>query len=442
MGSANHSILDSTTNNAYQCDNNLVYSGSLEMVDKYLDCLYRGKGNFLQMRGYVLRTILVTLLLLLALSACTLKIGGPSSLPDPPAPTALPLTQPFQPIQGEPGRQIALPPGFSISIFAQGLDDPRMMAIGPEGQLYVAERGAGRVLRLPDADGDGELDQIEVAASGLRSPSSLAFFQDGSLYVGETRRILRLPPAEGQTLFAEPEVVVDALPSGGHNTRTVLFSPDYSTLFVSIGSSCNVCDEDDQRRAAIMRYDPDGSDGQLFAQGLRNAVGITFKPGTQELWVTNNGRDFLGDDLPPETIYLVQGGKDYGWPRCHSGRIVDPDFGDPGACENVEAPQVEMQAHSAPLGLEFYTGDQFPPEYHGDMFVAFHGSWNRSEPVGYKIVRVPFTGGSIGPVEDFAVGWLVGGSSWGRPVDLITAPGGSLFISDDAGGRIYRISFE
>jgi glucose/arabinose dehydrogenase len=190
-----------------------------------------------------------------------------------------------------------------------------------------------------------------------------------------------------------------------------------------------------------MRYNPDGSEERVYAKGLRNAVGITFNPLTGELWATNNGRDFLGDDLPPETVYLVKEGADYGWPGCHSGRIVDPQFGSSSSCEGIEEPEVEMQAHSAPLGLEFYSGDQYPAEYQGDLFVAFHGSWNRSQPVGYKIVRIPMHGETIGLVEDFAVGWLVNGASWGRPVDIITAPDGSLLISDDAGGTIYRIYY-
>lgn len=384
---------------------------------------------------------LFTVLGLLFLSACTLTIGGPSQLPDSPAPTAIPLTGDAGPLPGIPGRSITLPPGFRISVFAEGLDDPRMMTIGPDGQLYVAERGTGRILRLPDADQDGVADQVEIAASGLNSPSSLAFYQDGSLYIGETRRVLRLQPQADQTTFGSPKIVIDDLPGGHHSTRTILFSPDFSSLFVSIGSSCNVCDEQDQRRAAIMRYTPDGSEGRLFARGLRNAVGITFRPETGELWATNNGRDFLGDDLPPETVYQVQEGDDYGWPRCHSGRVIDPDFGDEGACQGVGSPEVEMQAHAAPLGLAFYTGDQFPPEYEGDLFIALHGSWNRSIPVGYKVVRVPFSGESIGPVGDFAVGWLESGSSWGRPVDVVVGMDGSLFISDDAGGRIYRITY-
>jgi glucose/arabinose dehydrogenase len=378
---------------------------------------------------------------IILLSACTLTIGSPSKLPDPRAPTAIPLLETAVPLPGIPGKSIALPPGFGISVFVDGLDNPRMMTIGPDGHLYVAERGAGRILRLPDANLDGIVDQIDIVAEGLNAPSSLAFYRDGSLYVAETTRVLRLPPLSGQQEFGQPEVVIPDLPSGGHNTRTVLFSPDYSALFVSIGSSCNVCEEDDQRRAGIMIYNPDGSAGRVYAKGLRNAVGITFNPGTDKLWATNNGRDLLGDDLPPETIYLVEDGKDYGWPYCHSGRIIDPDLGSPTACQGIEEPMVEMQAHSAPLGLEFYSGDLFPKAYQGDLFVAFHGSWNRSSPVGYKIVRIPLDGDTIGPVEDFATGWLVDGTNWGRPVDVLTGPDGSLFVSDDAGGRIYRIFY-
>jgi glucose/arabinose dehydrogenase len=341
-----------------------------------------------------------------------------------------------------PAQPIALPPGFAISIFAQNLDSPRMMALGLDGQLYVAERGAGRIVRLPDRNADGTADNLEVVARGLNSPSSLAFYRDGSLYVGETSRILRLSEPDAQGAFQKSQVIIDGLPSGGHSTRTVLFSPDWSTLFVSIGSSCNVCVEEDSRRAAIMAYNPDGSNGRLYASGLRNAVGITFRPGTGELWASNNGRDMLGDDLPPETINLVHEGDDFGWPRCHSGRIIDPDFGKSGTCNGVAEPAVEMQAHSAPLGLTFYSGQQFPEQYRGDLFVAFHGSWNRSVPTGYKVVRIPIDGDTPGPVQDFAVGWLPeNGAQWGRPVDVLTGSDGSLFVSDDGGGVIYRIFY-
>ena len=385
------------------------------------------------------------LVLGLLLAGCTLRIGGPARLPDPPAPTTIPLQATSQPITlpglVPPQQPIALPPGFVIGVFASGLNNPRMLAIGPDGQLYAAERSADRIIRLPDLDNDGKADRIQVVADGLAGPSSLAFYQDGSLYIGETRRILRLSEPDTQGVFQQRQVIIDSLPTGGHNTRTVLFSPDWQHLFVSIGSSCNVCEEQDLRRAAIVRYGPDGSGEQIYARGLRNAVGITFRPGASELWATNNGRDMLGDDLPPETIYLVREGQDYGWPRCHSGRIIDPDFGSANACQGVPAPIAEMQAHSAPLGLAFYTGSQFPQEYHGGLFVAFHGSWNRTVPTGYKVVFLPFKDGQPVAVQDFAVGWLGDKTAWGRPVDVITAPDGSLFVSDDAGGVIYRIFY-
>jgi glucose/arabinose dehydrogenase len=323
-----------------------------------------------------------------------------------------------------------------------------MMAVGPDSELYVAERGAGRVVRLPDRDWDGIADGVEVVADGLQAPSSIAFFVepgstlDGSLYVGETRRVLRLSEPDALGRYRQTTVVVDGLPSGGHNTRTLLFGPDWTHLYVSVGSSCNVCVEEDPRRAAIVRYDPEGGNETLFATGLRNAVGITFRPGTDELWATNNGRDWLGDDQPPETVHLVREGDDAGWPRCHAGRIIDPEFGQEQGCEGVAPPVVEMQAHSAPLGLGFYRGDGFPLDYRDDLYVAFHGSWNRSVPTGYKVVRIEMHDGTAGQVYDFAAGWLRDdGSRWGRPVDVVAGPRGSLYVSDDQGGIIYRIYY-
>jgi glucose/arabinose dehydrogenase len=441
----------------------------------------------------LLFSVLLLLLLLALLTLIALMLVGPRAiqgllhkgLPDAPAPTTVPLPTPTlttaaQPTSAAetptttaqatptpqtpppttvpatatpavevmptrivlPAEAIHLPPGFGISVFAQGLRDPRMMALGPDGQLYVAERGAGRIVRLPDRDGDGVADTVEVVAEGLNAPSSIAFYEDGSIYIGETTRVLRLSEPDAGGIFQAREVIVDGLPGGGHNTRTVLFSPDWSTLFVSVGSSCNVCIEQDERRAAIVRYNPDGSGEEIYARGLRNAVGITFRPGTDELWATNNGRDWLGDDLPPETVHLVRRGDDFGWPRCHAGRIIDPDYGKPGDCDGVADPAVEMQAHSAPLGLTFYAGQQFPEEYRGDLFVAFHGSWNRTVPTGYKVVRIPMRDGSPGLVQDFATGWLrEDGSRWGRPVDVLTASDGSLFVSDDGGGAVYRVFY-
>jgi glucose/arabinose dehydrogenase len=422
---------------------------------------------------------IVLILSLLALNGCRAMGLFHREISDTPAPTAIPLPSVTSTAEGLPrqtpeptetptpkptatetsaaptsGAEAAptrvvppestvnLPHGFGISVFVAGLNGPRMMTLGPDDQIYVAERGAGRIIRLPDPDGDGVADGIEVAASGLNAPSSIDFYRDGSLYVGETTRILRLSDPDGDGVFQEQVVIIDGLPAGGHSTRTVLFSPDWEHLYVSIGSSCNVCLEEDPRRATIMRYRPDGSEGETYAQGLRNAVGIAFRPGTNELWATNNGRDWLGDNQPPETVYRVDEGDDAGWPRCHSGRIVDPDYGEPGACEGVADPAIEMQAHSAPLGLAFYTGRQFPEDYQGDLFIAFHGSWNRTVPTGYKVVRVPVQDGEIGPLQDFAAGWLrEDGSRWGRPVDVLTGPDGSLLISDDGEGFIYRVFY-
>jgi glucose/arabinose dehydrogenase len=392
-----------------------------------------------------LSLVLIFLWLVWVLPACSRLGSSLSQLTNAPAPTAIPLAataEPATPAGREaPQKPVALPPGFAISVFAKGLQNPRMMAFGPDGMLYVAERGANRIVRLPDLDGNGRADQIQAVAQDLSSPSSLAFHPDGSLFVGETPRILRLSQPDAQGVFQERQVVVRGLPVSGHHTRTVLINPDENKLYVSVGSSCNVCDEEDPRRAAILRYNLDGSGEEIFAGGLRNAVGITFRPGTQELWATNNGRDMLGDDQPPDTVNQVLQGDDFGWPRCHAGRVADPEFGGRQGCQGVTPPAVEIQAHSAPLGLAFYTGTQFPQEYQGDLFVVLHGSWNRSEPTGYKVVRIPFDGGQPGPVQDFAVGWLVDSAAWGRPVDVISAPDGSLFISDDSGGIIYQIVY-
>jgi glucose/arabinose dehydrogenase len=345
----------------------------------------------------------------------------------------------------QPARPISLPPGFAIGVYAQGLNGPRMMAIGSDGALYVADRGANRVVRLVDANQDGQADGIQVVASSLNQPDSLAFSpKDGSLYVSETTRIWRLSIPDAQGVYRDRAVVIDNLPADGeHTTRTLLFSPDGASLYVSIGSSCNACIESDNRRATIMKFNADGTGGQIYASGLRNAVGITFRPGTDELWATDNGRDYLGDTLPPETVYQVVQGQNYGWPRCYAGRIIDPDFGSADSCNGVPTPAVEMQAHMAPLGLAFYTGSQFPADYQGGLFIALHGSWNSTVPVGYKVMRVPVTGNQLGQAEDFATGWLApDGTVWGRPVDVVTAPDGSLFVSDDSGGVIYRIFYK
>lgn len=341
--------------------------------------------------------------------------------------------------------QLQLPADFEANVFAEGLNGPRFIAFGPDDILYVADRGNGRIVALPDMDGDGRADEVRVFAEELDQPHSLAFYE-GAWFVGVPTGVIRLKDADKDGVAEERTVLIDDYPtSGSHRTRTVEFLPD-GRMVVSVGSSCNVCEEADPRRASVLVYDgPDARGERIFASGLRNAVGLAVHPETSELWVSNNGRDLMGDDLPPETVYIVQDGVDYGWPRCHSGTVPDPDFGDPNACDGAPQPIVEMQAHSAPLGLAFYTGDSFPDEYQGDLFIAFHGSWNRSVPTGYKVVRLPLDGNQVvGPVEDFAVGWLDEDTSQasGRPVGLAIGPDGALYISDDKGGLIYRVSYQ
>ena len=255
---------------------------------------------------------------------------------------------------------------FGISVFATGLNTPRNIANGPDGFLYVAERGAGRIVRLADRNHDGVSDGVEVIAQGFDRPSSLAFHPDGSLYVSTPTQVFRLSQPNAAGVFQKRDVVIDGLPGPlDHFTRTLLFSADGSTLYIQVGSSCNVCTETDARRATIMRFNANGSGGAVYAKGLRNAVGITFRPGTGELWATNNGTDNLGDNVPPDTVQIVQQGQDYGWPRCHAGTIVDPAFGGSSGCNGVAAPLVKLQAHSAALGLAFYTGSRFPADYRG-----------------------------------------------------------------------------
>ena len=339
---------------------------------------------------------------------------------------------------------VQLPPGFQVEIFARDLNGPRFIAFSPDGVFYVADRGNKRIVALPDEDSDGQADSVRVFADDIESPHSLVFHEN-ALFVGVPSGVIRLQDRDGDGISDEREILIDDYPTNGHSTRTVIFLPD-GRMAVSVGSSCNVCEEADPRRAAVVIYEgPQATGERIFASGLRNAVGLAIHPETGELWATNNGRDMMGDDLPPETIEIVREGEDYGWPRCHSGRIEDPDLGYPGSCEGVNGPLVEMQAHSAPLGLAFYMEDAFPSEYQDDLFIAFHGSWNRSVPTGYKIVRLPLDDGiPTGPVEDFATGWLdeETGQVSGRPVGLAVGPDGALYASDDAGGFIYRITYD
>lgn len=339
------------------------------------------------------------------------------------------------------GHTLYLRSGFRIGIFADNVRGVRNIVLGPGGAVYAALQGPGKVVRLLDTNGDGVADTATDVATGLEGPFGIAFRGD-TMYVGEENAVTRFVPGSPAR-----QVVVPGLPSGsGHSTRTVVFGPD-GLMYVAVGSSCNVCDETDPRRAAVTRFNPDGSGEHRFATGLRNSVGLAFNPTTGELWATNNDRDNVGgsnasitDDLPPEHLNILKDGKFYGWPQCYLPGQHNPEY-PTATCTTVEPPAITFQAHSAPLGIAFYTAAAFPG-YRGDAFLTYHGSWNRRVPTGAKVVHVKVSEGKPVSIEDFVTGWQLGdGSRWGRPVSLVAMPDGSLLISDDFGGRIWRVTY-
>ncbi len=343
--------------------------------------------------------------------------------------------------------QLKAPPGFHISVFAQEVDGARMLIFTPGGVLLASESSGGKVVALPDPKHAGKAARTVTLLAGLNEPHGLAFYE-GKLYVAENDKVRRYDWDEATLRASNPVKLADLPTGGGHSTRSILFHG--GKMYISAGSSCNACIEKDPRRATVMEFNPDGSGQKIFAKGLRNAVGLAANPKTDTVWVTVNGRDWLGDDLPPETIYdLGKDGGDAGWPYCYGDRVPDSNFTKPGdnRCQTVLEPKVQMQAHSAPLGLAFYEGSQFPAEYHNNIFVAFHGSWNRSEPTGYKVVRVKLDdrGQPIGGAEDFITGWLPGekqkGRWMGRPVGIVFGSDGTMYLSDDSEGAIYRITY-
>ena len=338
------------------------------------------------------------------------------------------------------GHTLYLRPGFKINVFATA-DGVRNLALGPGGSVYAALQRPGRVIRIDHAAGDTVAGTTTDAATGLRGPFGIAFRGD-TLYVGEETQVTRFTP--GSTTG---QVVVPDLPGGeGHSTRTVVFGPD-GLMYVAVGSSCNICDESNPRRAAVTRFNADGSGEHRFATGLRNSVGLAFNPSTGELWATNNDRDNIGgsnttmtDDLPPEHLNIIKDGKFYGWPKCYLPGKPNPEYAS-ADCSTVEPPTITFQAHSAPLGITFYTGSAFPG-YKGDAFLTYHGSWNRKVPTGAKVVHVKVQNGKAVSIEDFVTGWqLPDGSRWGRPVAVLALPDGSVLISDDMGGKIWRVVY-
>ena len=327
--------------------------------------------------------------------------------------------------------ELVVPAGFEVSVFAQGLASPRFMAVSGEGVLFVAERGADRVVALPDRDGDGSADEVIEVGRGFEQAHSVAFEADGSLLVAGETTLFRVQ-LDNDLKETARSVVLDGLTSGGHNTRTVAVLPD-GNLLLSAGSTCNVCEEADERRAAINLVPSTGGSSRVYMTGLRNAVGVWVDPATGRAWATNMGRDWLGDDLPPETVYEVIDGADGGWPRCHAGDLPDPEFGGDGACDAVAPPAVTLGAHTAPLALV---------SWEDHLVVALHGSWNRSAKAGYALWWLPWDGQPAGDPEPFATGFLPEGAqdALGRPAGLAVGADGALYVSDDKAGYIYRIA--
>ncbi len=341
-----------------------------------------------------------------------------------------------------PVEKIKLPSGFTISIYTGDVPGARSMALSPAGTLFVGTRDEGKVYAIRDLNHDGRADQVIIIARGLNMPNGVAF-RDGALYVAEVSRVLRFDNIEARLENPpQPVVVNDSFPRDRHHGwKFIRLGPD-GKLYVPVGAPCNICEPGDERYASILRMNPDGSGLEVFARGIRNTVGFDWHPGTRELWFTDNGRDMLGDDRPPDELnYAPQKGMHYGFPYCHGSNIADPEFGRKHNCSEFTPPAIELGPHVASLGMRFYTGTMFPPEYRNQIFIAEHGSWNRTRPIGYRVTLVQLQGNRAVKYEVFAEGWLEGERPWGRPVDVQVMPDGALLVSDDYAGAIYRIAY-
>ncbi|HRD93801.1 MAG TPA: PQQ-dependent sugar dehydrogenase [Accumulibacter sp.] len=372
-------------------------------------------------------------------------------------PLALALLLPLTLAAAElPLQRIKLPPGFAIELWAR-VDNARQMALGRHdgdgGTLFVGSMHAGKVHALR-FDASYRVQQVRIVASGLQRPVGVAY-KDGSLYVSAVNRILRYdriePRVQGEHAPAQPPaavVVTDQLPSETHHGwKFIAFGPD-GKLYVPVGAPCNICQPDPRRYANILRMNADGSGSEIVARGVRNSVGFDWQPLTGELWFTDNGRDLLGDDLPPDELnHAPRAGMHFGYPYCHGGDLPDPEFGARRRCDEFAAPAQKLAPHAAALGMRFYTGTMFPPEYRNQIFIAEHGSWNRSKKIGYRVTLVRLHGSKAIAYETFASGWLEEGSResgdsvWGRPADVLVLPDGSLLVADDYAGAIYRITY-
>lgn len=339
--------------------------------------------------------------------------------------------------------QIKLPPGFRISIYADNIPNARSMELSESGILFVSTRTAGNVYALIDNNNDFKVDEVITIASGLDMPNGVAL-KDGDLYVAEVSRVIKFPQIE-KNLRNNPTYIVvrDDFPTArSHGWKFIKFGPD-GKLYVPVGAPCNICLSEDQRFASIMRMNPDGSELEIFAHGVRNTVGFDWHPITNELWFTDNGRDMLGDDIPPDELnHAPVKGLHFGYPFLHGKNILDPEFGSQADTSLYTKPAQELGPHVAALGMEFYTGQMFPEEYRNQIFIAEHGSWNRSKKIGYRVSLVRLKGNNVVSYEPFAEGWLKGETVSGRMVDIEQMPDGSLLVSDDFANVIYRITYQ
>ena len=351
---------------------------------------------------------------------------------------------------------LKLPSGFAIEVYATGVDNARQMVLGAKGTLFVGTRSpksGGVVHAVVDTNGDHKADRVVTIAKGLNAPNGMAF-RDGALYVGEISRIIRYDDIESKLDSPpQPVVLTDSLPEDTHHGQKFIgFGPD-GMLYVPVGAPCNVCEREDERYSTILRMKPDGSETSVFAHGVRNSVGFDWHPQTKELWFTDNGRDMLGDDVPGDELNRApKAGMHFGFPYCHQGDVPDPEFGKKKPCSEFTAPARTLDAHVAALGMAFYTGSMFPAEYRNQIFVAEHGSWNRSVPQGYRVSLLKLDGTKVTSYTRFIEGWLRGvketagggakiGDVWGRPADVLVMPDGSLLVSDDFAGAIYRVTY-
>ena len=344
-----------------------------------------------------------------------------------------------------PLEKIKLPAGFKIEVFAE-VDNARSMVMSPSGILYIGNRNGDKVYAVKDTDGDFKADKKWTIASGLNMPNGVAF-KDGDLYVAEVSRILKYSGIESKLANPPaPEIINDKYPTETHHGwKYIAFGPD-GKLYVPVGAPCNICDSKDEVYASITRINPDGSRREIFARGVRNTVGFTWHPVTKELWFTDNGRDMLGDDIPPcELNRASKTGMHFGYPYCHGGTIKDPQFGDKRPCSDFTVPAQNLGPHTAPLGIKFYTGNMFPAAYKNQAFIAEHGSWNRSKKIGYRVSLVKVENNTKATsYETFASGWLDDETQkvWGRPVDVLELNDGSMLVSDDQADVVYRISYK